>query len=480
MKRTVVLTLLLVAGIAWSRAETAAKPPAAPGPTAHAAKPPQNCAVVPDSYCANASLPPRRLCSFIPHDVLGSVFIGYAKISAVCQFPFDLFSWQSFVALNYPAGPGDITSAAPPRVWETYPTPDEVFKPSPVLPICPNLDTRGKKVLHLMAKNESVLGPSPFFESTGQPLIDRNLNFTLYEIHINPDEVAYLTGQGLNTQAGQVQFMRQGKHVNFPLGSYGPARPGNPGGDVGPIEVKAAWRILQTDKGDDPRRYYTEQAVIVLDPANSPNPSQPFCTQATVGLVGLHILHKTKSQAWIWTTFEHVDNAPQQGQVDPAKRYSFYNQGCPHCPVNQPPTLPAGQTYRWAAKPPYAAAYATNGGHYGSPGLFGTQVARVQQTFPSTAATNPVWQQRLAGTVWANYQLIGSQWLTIETREGVPVQESNTVLETYVQSSPKFSSCINCHTDARTWTKQPADFSFLLNPWGNPPATGVRAPKPAH
>lgn len=482
MKRAVVLTLLLLAGIAWSRAETAAKPPASKGPKGHAAKAAAlDCPAQPDAYCANAGLPPNRLCSYIPHDIKGKLFAGYNKISANCQFPFDLFSWQSFVALNYPAGPGDLTNVTSPRVWETYATPNQVFQPSQSLPVCPNLDTRGKKVLRLMAKNESVFGNSPFFESTGQPLIDRNLNFTLYEIHLNPQEVAFLQSTGLNTQPGQVAFKQAGKTVRFPMGHYGPARPGDPGGDVGPMEIKAAWRILQTDKGDDPSRYYTEQAVIVLDPANSPNPAQPFCTQATVGLVGLHILHKTDNgQGWVWTTFEHVDNAPQQGQVDPRKRYSFYNQACPGCPVNQPPTVPSGQTFRWAAKPPYAAAYATNGGHYGSPGLFGTQVARMQQTFAETAATNPVWQQRLAGTVWANYQLIGSQWFTIETRQGVPVQESNTVLETYVQSHSRFSSCINCHIQAQTWAGQSSDFSFLLNPWGSPPKTGVRAPRASH
>jgi hypothetical protein len=483
MKRAVVLTLLLLAGIAWSRAETAAKPPASSGPAGHAAKAAAlDCPAEPDAYCANASLPPNRLCSYIPHDVKGKVFAGYDKISANCQFPFDLFSWQSFVALNYPAGSGDFKNVTSPRVWETYQTPDQVFKPSPPPVVCPNLDTRGKKVLSLMAKNESVLGPSPFFESTGQPLIDRNLNFTLYEIHVNPREVAYLTGNELNTQPGQITFRKLGKHVVFPEGKYGPARPGDPGGDVGPMEIKAAWRILQTDKGDDPRRYYSEQAVITLDPANSPNPGQPFCVQATVGLVGLHILHKTQNgQGWVWTTFEHVDNAPQQGQVNPQTRYSFYNQGCPGCPVNQAPVVPAGQTFRWAANPPYARAYATNGAPYGAPGkFFGTQVARVQQTFAETAATNPVWQQRLAGTVWANYQLIGSQWFTIETRQGVPVKESNTVLETYVQSHPKFSSCINCHLLAQTWTGQPSDFSFLLNPWGGAPKTGVRAPRASH
>ena len=49
-----------------------------------------------------------------------------------------------------------------------------------------------------------------------------------------------------------------------------------------------------------------------------------------MGLVGLHIAHKTQHQPnWIWSTFEHVANAPTQGQPIPAgATYNFYDPQC--------------------------------------------------------------------------------------------------------------------------------------------------------
>jgi hypothetical protein len=49
----------------------------------------------------------------------------------------------------------------------------------------------------------------------------------------------------------------------------------------------------------------------------------------TVGLVGLHITHKTNLQRrWIWSTFEQVENDTK----------SFYKQGCDaaQCPPDRP------------------------------------------------------------------------------------------------------------------------------------------------
>src|SRR4051812_24010322 len=70
----------------------------------------------------------------IPHDVVAKVSLGYSSLSASVQQPFDEFSWQSFVALNWPADPfgrplrdSILTHAASPRVWEFYRTPQDVF-----------------------------------------------------------------------------------------------------------------------------------------------------------------------------------------------------------------------------------------------------------------------------------------------------------------------------------------------------------------
>ena len=77
------------------------------------------------------------------------------------------------------------------------------------------------------------------------------------------------------------------------------------------MELKAAWRVL-TDPAQS-SRYLTGQAVLV---------NNGVCSTATVGLVGLHIIHKTVTQPqWIWATFEHVDNVPPASPATFTNRY---------------------------------------------------------------------------------------------------------------------------------------------------------------
>ena len=68
----------------------------------------------------------------------------------------------------------------------------------------------------------------------------------------------------------------------------------------------------------------------------------------------------------------------------------------------------------------------------------------------------------MAGTPWANYMLIGSQWVGGDTPPNtlaIPAQLANSAIETYIQDS---ASCVQCHAMARTAVGTPADFSFLL------------------
>ena len=80
---------------------------------------------------------------------------------------------------------------------------------------------------------------------------------------------------------------------------------------------------------------------------------------------------------------------------------------------------------------------------------------------------NKYFQNLLKGSVWENYQLIGSQWMGgVEVPQvengNIPRYLSNTTLETYLQFSP-VGSCLGCHGAAQT--KVPglsANFSYLL------------------
>jgi len=88
----------------------------------------------------------------------------------------------------------------------------------------------------------------------------------------------------------------------------------------------------------------------------------------------------------------------------------------------------------------------------------GTQVKRVNKIFKYTDSVNQKFRTKMAGTVWANYKLIGSQWMIggegPKTTAAPPLM-ANTVQETYIQAS---ASCIGCHSFASV-TFTPADTS---------------------
>ena len=101
---------------------------------------------------------------------------------------------------------------------------------------------------------------------------------------------------------------------------------------VGSIEFKSAWKILN---GPEIRsgRYYTTQAIVYNTPdgAKSPGPNP-----VTLGLVGLHIIHKTPTQGgFFWSTFEQVDN--DTVFIDPHKGGPYNKQTAqkPYTELNQ-------------------------------------------------------------------------------------------------------------------------------------------------
>lgn len=444
-----------------------------------------------ECYCASNC---DSLCSYIPRTLkLGPpVFqAGYqATLDSAHQPPFDMFSWQSFVALNWPAGPDGKPLPGPigkdphaQRVWESYSDVTSIFGDTSGLPVCVQEAMRsGKRVLSATSKGQFVIDPDGnFAESDGNSLIDKNLNFVLYEIRVNGEEEQYIRQNGLNTYAGQQKFFQGGGDINLPAGSITGSGWDGP---VGAIEIKTSWRILDTTKGDDLKRYFWRDAVVYVPAANSET-GQERCIPVTVGLVGMHIAHKLgglQVDPWIWSTFEHIDNAPDQMQASAkgvtGPKYSFYDPSCVDCPINQPPApLPADKgNLKWAANPPYAAkyAYAYNYGPRFGTQYFGTQVMRLFPIFNTTQQINSDWQQKLAGTVWANYHLVGTQWRTpsnggLPYELDAPILLSNTTQETFFQQE-RIASCAFCHAMATlpfvakpgdTIQKQ-SDHSFIL------------------
>lgn len=382
----------------------------------------------------------------LPYDV-ASVGIAYqGPISPTLQAKFDEFSWQTFVALNQPA-----LASAPngPRIWETWASVDDVFHPGVPSP-CATANAPGTKTLVMDSKNEHVDIDSDFLQATQQPLIDRNLNFVLYEIRMNDLEEQYIRSNNLDTYAGQVAFRAKGGTVQFPQSV--------PNVSYGSIEVKAAWRVLGS--ADDATRYYTRTANIAIDGSRAVD-GQPVCAQnVLVGLVGLHIVRKTGEHPdWVWSSFEQLDNVPNATDVPP----SFFSAACANCPVNAAPQkIGDEKNYRWGNTAPYAQRYAYS--YAGQP--YGTQVTRVYEIYPFTEAVTLSWWNNAAvkGTVWQNYQLIGSQWRAHGTQnppkiEDIPNHLANATMETYIQPD---ASCLGCHEGATTSAGQCSDFSFVF------------------
>lgn len=425
----------------------------------------------------------NSFCPKLPLDVYflnsknGDFANGYSStLSPEIQPSFANFSWQSFIALNWPAdsdGNADGALNENPnnlRVWEYYTDVSTVFDTAPNGVKKLNA-TKGKKVLHLTSKNPESIKVSEFLEEDNYPLIDRNLNFVVFEEKINSVEELFITNNKLTTKEGIYNYNK--KTGGFQL-------PANTDTEVGAMEIKASWRIIDTTKGDDASLYFTREATIAVDADNSVS-GQSFTIDCTIGLVGLHILRKTKKfNNWVWSTFEHVNNVPnnvQEAQTNQQNKWSFYNPECLNCPPNTPPQHVAGDTlenkavvYKWNTSAPYASRYGVTVAGEASGKAFGTQVTRVYPIYYCTEQLNSIWQSKLKalGSVFSNYKLVGTQWLAPLdappfTKTNAPQFLGNTTAETYKQES---ASCISCHDFATVKYNGETiktDFSFLFS-----------------
>ena len=195
------------------------------------------------------------------------------------------------------------------------------------------------------------------------------------------------------------------------------------------------------------------------------------CTQEVVGLVGLHIINKTQTQPnFIWTTFEQVDNVPDNGTAAP-QGYSFNNPACTgdactpngarvqcdatHTPPNCTPLDQPVQATRLNATPQDLQVLNT----------------AVQQTFAQKTQGQSVFQYyKLVNVLWSktpnapndpgpgpNVQVPLSYGPFVSDQS---VVVANTTMETYVQTD----NCNDCHQYAAIagGSKLASDFSFLF------------------
>jgi hypothetical protein len=395
---------------------------------------------------------------------------------------FDTFSWQSFIALSWPADPANrgipLEPGSPTRfrtanttggdssaiVWETYREGFELFPSDDSIPpewnsTEPTLTPAGlteERVLAMVTKGGLL---DEVNEAFGGPLVDQNRNYVRYEVRINQieydqvrnnawydkDVVDEAISQAVQDQTNAGISPQQG--IEF---------------DVNALELKGAWRQL-TDE-DDHDRYYVVEAIIKGEDGT-------YAPQ-TMGLVGLHIMQKTEIfPQWIWSTFEHVDNV---SGVHPS-----FNNG-----TDEPASLMDGDQPRGYNREPTPLSPEGDLPDPESPQRDPVQVTRALP-IPSSPADpegystqdlNLKYQELLAGTVWENYELVGTQWpLNPSLRspydpDFIPDSEyaselagnpfpqfvSNVSMETYFQTD---NSCMQCHYHAAAYG---VDYSWIL------------------
>jgi hypothetical protein len=408
--------------------------------------------------------PHDAICSIIPNDQVDfSSSFEYMIVSNGAQRPFDFFSWQAFVALNWP-----IDESGRPREkfnsamaenenyqWSKFSRRDQVMHRDKIASNCdPSLSS-------------ATVLTSDITQADGSVLIDHRGNFTIYETRMNAVLQNYIEENNLDSMAGQTAFENQ--TISFPKGTEGIVR------NAPSISLKTSWRVL-TDQ-DNQADFLATQGVVYIPEKHSFDQNE-MCIKMTLGMVGMHIVSRVASgngDQWLWSTFEHRDNVPiaQNARdinsiyardlfpngctppLEPSETYSYFDPECPDCQTN----LDAGSDWSWAAFPPFARIN-------GKPVKHGTQVVRCWKIFGETQRINTVWQQRLHGTGLENYMLISTQWRganksPLFEHGEVPRFVTNTTMETFLQSD-NLGTCLGCHADANTATGQSANFSFIL------------------
>ncbi|UEP51450.1 hypothetical protein [Burkholderia ambifaria] len=228
---------------------------------------------------------------------------------------------------------------------------------------------------------------------------------------------------------------------------------------TGALSLKAAWKIVGAN--EDTSRFYTTTAKIQLlsKMGNSVGiPPQPTTATVKVALVGFHIAWVVQGHPEaIWSTFEHVDNAPdfktdqRPSQPVSDKSFTFYKAGtkAADCNVNNASRLTIDEQTQILSPI--------------------TQVCRQYQYGGADADTNqPNIEQlnsdilaRLAkrNSVWQYYREVGAVWIKDPVEafhpdwspnfDSVAIRGasklSNSVIETFTQNQVSKNQCFSCH-----------------------------------
>lgn len=408
----------------------AAHPPAEPAPSATASNAPTEPAPPGDfDRTAQKRHFPDRFSSQLPYDVdVGRVrFLDVHGALREAQREFDIFSWESFLALNWPAAPdgrpdesrtlADITA---PRVWSSWRAASTIFLPDGGKPAAWTGLPEGEPTLFRAkaAWRAHTTSADENFQAFTGPLVDQNGKWVRYEVLVNREEFTYIYENALYNLDGQVAFSQRpaDNDVIFPFDDA--SRQVH-----GATEIKLAWKELDPKK-DDRSRFFV--AKVKISPSEPPPKGQTEVPPREVeaGLVGMHVsVHSRSSPEWIWATFEQVDNVRTRRDASGHTiRPNFFDPTHPNLPVNALP--PKNAIIDPATGTPKPAGGQTPTTWIESLTTTPTQVKRIE--VPAQDGLNPLdaplasdadelnkevqEKLRALGSVFQYYELIGTQW----------------------------------------------------------------------
>lgn len=466
--------------------------------------------------CAASAVVAQTSCSQkLITDPNSAQFLSGDTPFTATQDDMNCYAWQMFMSLNWPVDPGWPTTPAkggePDRsvtladfglpdpnggpmagatTWQSFMPAPEIFKPKAATPMlwghvspaptsCGGtvglakggghgkvLNSASKSNVNMRHRFNVMTGTvttesDEILEATGGWLTDQAGNLVFYERLIGKAEYDYIVSKQLYDAAFQMKVATNvdgttPEGLSLPIGAEAGSTIQSQD-ELGAFELKAAWRIV-TGKTNLYSRYLTTQAYLI-----GPDGT---CSEEVVGLVGLHIIHKTASMPnLIWTTFEHVDNVPGNGSAPFG--WSFNNPAS---------SAPANQMPKCAQLPcDYSAPIQVTRQVPISSGLNATNTD-VQNLFSSNTNKASVFQYyQLVNVLWdgaaaaptpepgAN-AVVPLNYGTFQSEANAPV--ANTVLETYAQLfTPGLGpSCAACHQNATIAGSKTlaADFSFIF------------------
>jgi hypothetical protein len=310
------------------------------------------------------------------------------------------FAWEEFIALNWAAVPqhgvvgsrgvanskcvfGDLRSpqCAGPTVWETFRGKVEIFpgqgNPPGYPAATPAPSSSGDPYLGWDAlpqyNYQSAIAqckPAGPAGTTAWVNLDETDQITLDQMYAGSGPTARPSTAPYNTQPQLIRFLAKANRTMYTYiagnkwwgqgaGSTGGAPPlgatsayvslnlaDPPAGSStmvsfpsGTIEVKSAWRLLNTVEAASGR--YRTTSVRYYETQNG----QPCWNQDTFGMVALHIIHKTPATPYfVYATFEQADNirnaAGKPTEDDDGQLIAGQQQACAAGQSSPCPTTP--------------------------------------------------------------------------------------------------------------------------------------------